>query len=95
MDCGQAARYDPCAMDDKEITLRTVLDHIRGMEERVMKKLEHVDFRLEQVESGQQRMERNLMRQIDAIDKRLDEIEIAKLPLRVTRIEEHLQLTPI
>jgi hypothetical protein len=35
------------------------------------------------------------MRQIDAIDKRLDEIEIAKLPLRVTRIEEHLQLTPI
>ena len=93
VDCGHASRYDPCAMNDKDITLRTILDHMRGLEDRVMKKFEQVDFRLERLQTDQQRMERNLTRQIDAIDKRLDEIEIEKLPQRLERIEQHLQLS--
>lgn len=69
------------------------MEHLRAMEDRINKRFEQVGFRLERIESDQQRMERNLTRQIDGVDKRLDEMEIAKLPQRVARIEEHLQLT--
>jgi hypothetical protein len=81
-------------MADKDVTLGAVMEHLRAMEGRINKRFESADLRLERIESGQQRMERNLTRQIDGIDKRLDEIEIEKLPERVDRIEQHLQLAP-
>ena len=84
----------PPAMADMDVTLGAVMEHLRAMEGRINKRFENADFRLERIESGQQRMERNLTRQIDGIDKRLDEIEIEKLPQRVDRIEKHLQLSP-
>ena len=94
VDCGQASRYDPCAMDDKDITLRTILDHMRGLEDRINKRFDGVDLRINAVDAHIDLLDRNLTRQIDGIDKRLDEIEIAKLPQRVARIEEHFQLVP-
>ena len=82
-------------MADTDITLGTIMEHLRAMEDRINKRFESVDFRLDRIESDQQRMERNLTRQIDAIDKRLDEVEIAKVPQRVARIEKRLELAPL
>ena len=92
VDCDDASRYDPCAMDDKDITLRTILDHMRGLEDRINKRFDGIDMRFNAVDARIDLLGRNLTRQINAIDKRLDEIEIAKLPQRVERIEQHLQL---
>ena len=92
VDCGHASRYDPWAMDDKDITLRTILDHMRGMEDRINKRFDVVHLRFNAVDARIDLLGRNLTRQIDAIDKRLDEIEIEKLPQRVVRIEQHPQL---
>lgn len=89
---------------EEEITLKTVLDHIQAMgaqlrqqmtevEGRVIKRMDQIEGRLSRLEETVAKNHRNLTQQIDAIDKRLDEIEIESLPQRVTRIEEHLQLS--
>lgn len=83
---------------DNDITLKTVLDHIQGMqqshrhdiqesEERMTRRLDRMEGRLERIERRIDRMEVNLTAQIDGIDKRLDGIEIEKLPERVTKLE--------
>jgi hypothetical protein len=94
--------YAPAAKADTDITLGTIMEHLRAMEGRINKRFEDADKRLDGVdkrfdgvETRIDRLERNLTRQIDGIDKRLDEIEIEKLPQRVERIEEHLQLAPM
>lgn len=84
--------YAPTVMADNEITLGTVMEHLHAMEDRINKRFDGVDSCLTRIDGTLDRMERNLTRQIDGIDKRLDEIEIAKLPQRVTRIEERLEL---
>jgi len=85
-------------MKDKDITLGTILEHMRGMEQRMTTQLHEVDGRLtkrlDSLEVGLDRVHRNLSSQIDAIDKRLDAIEIEYLPKRVSRIEQHLGLAP-
>jgi hypothetical protein len=98
-----ARRYAGRAMADKEITLKTLLDHQRGMESRLTEsqrsmetrlgeRLDRLESRVERLEGDVQRMGRSLTRQIDAIDKRLDELEIATLPERMSKVEKHLQL---
>lgn len=77
-------------MPDSDITLGTILEHMRGMEERIGQRFENVACRLDRLELGQQRLERNLTAQIDAIDKRLDAVEIEHLPKRMSRVERHL-----
>lgn len=81
-------------MDDKDITLGTIMEHLRAMEDRINKRFEGVDKRFDGVDARIDRMERNLTRQIDGVDKRLDAVEIEKLPQRVGRIEKHLELAP-
>jgi DNA-binding FrmR family transcriptional regulator len=86
------------AMPDEDITLKTVLDHIQGIqrshrrdiqesEERMTRRLDRMEGRLERIERRIDRMEANLTCQIDAIDKRLDAIEIEKLPQKVKKLE--------
>jgi archaellum component FlaC len=79
-------------MADKDITLGTIMEHLRAMEGRINKRFEGVDSQINGVNARIDRAERNLTRQIDGIDKRLDEMEIEKLPERVERIEQHLEL---
>lgn len=75
-------------MEEKGITLRHIMSHLQGLEQRI-------NERFEKAESNMKRMERNLTFQIGAIDKRLDAVEIEYLPKRVSRIEKHLRLPPI
>lgn len=76
----------------KTITLRVVLQHMQGMEQRLTVRIDKVDIRLGKVETRLTQVEQNLSRQIDGIDKRLDELEIAKLPARVSTLERHAGL---
>lgn len=84
-------------MKESDITLGTILEHMRGMESRIMAELHETDGRLtkriDSLEANLVRIHRNLSGQIDQLDKRLDAIEIEELPKRVTRIERHLGLT--
>lgn len=84
-----------------EITLRTVLEHMTAMEQRLAGRLGGVELRLGAVEtrisgvesrlgSVERRidaLDASLSRQIDGIDKRLDEVEIERLPKRLAVVE--------
>ena len=77
-----------------EITLKTVLDHMTAMEQRLSGRFNGVDARLSAIEGRLGGIEQKLSHaeaklswQIDAIDKRLDGIEIEKLPKRIARLE--------
>ena len=90
-------------MADNDITLGTIMEHMRGMEQRVTSRIQDVHEDLSKRMDGLDakltgrldRLERNLTSQIDAIDKRLDAMEVEHLPKRVARIERHLDLSAI
>jgi len=80
-----------------EITLKTVLEHIAAMEQRLSGRLGGVETRLGEVETRLGGVERriealdaSLSQQIDGIDKRLDEVEIEQLPKRMAVVEAAL-----
>jgi hypothetical protein len=70
-----------------DISLKTVLDHLSAMEQRLAGRFDTVEKRFGQVDQKLQVVEANLTRQIDGIDRRLDEMEIQKLPSRVAALE--------
>ena len=72
---------------DQDITPAILLQHMRGMEGRLTKRMDGMDQRMDRVETHVLRLERNLTSQIDAIDKRLDAMEIEFLPKRVEVLE--------
>lgn len=88
----------------EEITLKTVLEHMTAMEQRLAGRLGGVESRLGAVETringvetrlgGVERriesLDASLSRQIDGIDKRLDEVEIERLPKRMAVVEAAL-----
>jgi hypothetical protein len=97
-------------MSEKEVTTAMLLQHMRGMEQRLSTRVERLDEklttridgvdakltqRIDRLDARIDRLEANLTRQIDGIDKRLDAIEIEHLPKRVARIEAHLHLEPV
>ena len=77
--------YAPFHMEKPaDITLKDVISHMQGMEQRLTKRIDDVDARLtRQID----RVERNLTGQIDAIDQRLDALEIERLPKRMKKLE--------
>ncbi|MBU0766182.1 hypothetical protein KKF55_00115 [Patescibacteria group bacterium] len=86
-------------MEDNEITLKVLLDHIQGMRNDLTQRMDKLEHRLsnrmdgleKRMDGMEQRMEKRfdqLVFQIDAIDKRLDAVEIEELPKRVTKLEE-------
>lgn len=90
-------------MADNDVTLGTIMEHMRGMEQRVTSRIQEVHEDLSKRMDGLDakltgrldRLERNLTAQIDAIDNRLDAMEVEHLPKRVARVEHHLGLTAI
>ena len=73
-----------------EITLKTVLEHIAAMEQRLSGRLGGVETRLGGVERRIEALDASLSQQIDGIDKRLDEVEIEQLPKRMAVVEAAL-----
>ncbi len=67
-----------------KITLKTVLEHMVAMEQRIYDRFEH---RLDNLEKRIALAESNLTYQLDAIDSRLDDLELAELPRRVSLLE--------
>ncbi len=63
----------------EEITLTTILEHLRAFEKRVNDRFNAMDRRFDEADERADRRYRNLTGQIDAIDKRLDMVEIAAL----------------
>ena len=84
-------------MKDDDITPKVLLDHMRAMEDRIMKEIQgirvdvqSIDQRLCRVEICLDRVEKKLTlisTQIQNIDERLDVIEIEELPRRVVAVE--------
>lgn len=82
-------------MEEKGITLGTILSHMQAMEIRINAKFKMVDQRFAMVDKRFDAVDRRFNRleyQIEAIDKRLDSVEIEHLPARVTRLEKHAKL---
>jgi hypothetical protein len=83
----------------QHITLKHLLIHMQGMEQRLDKKIDGVEQRLDRnIDSVKVKLtrridslERNLTMQIDIIDKRLDAIEIENLPRRITALEQMMR----
>lgn len=79
---------------DDDVTPKMLLDHMRGMEERLFKKISEeirtVHQRIDRLEVHVDRIEKKLTlisTQIENIDQRLDTIEIENLPHRVAALE--------
>lgn len=89
-------------MDDNEITIGTILEYMRSIEQRVTSRIQevheglskHLDGLDAKLTGRLDRLQRDLIAQIDAIDKRLDTIEIEYLPKRLARVN-HLGLPAI
>lgn len=83
-------------MPRSRVTLRILLDHLRGTEHRLHQEVHALDAKIDKVQQVLTRridhLESNLTRQIDAIDGRLDAVEIEHLPKRLKKIELHLGL---
>ena len=71
--CPSAGAYAGRPMADTEITTAMLLQHLQGMEQRLLTRVERLGEKIDRVET-------NLTRQIDGIDKRLDGIEIERYP---------------
>ncbi len=84
------------------ITPVILLEHMRGMEGRLIQRIDGAEnkltkridgaessltTRMDRLENKVDRMHVNLSGQIDAIDKRLDAVEIEFLPKRVAKLE--------
>jgi len=92
-------------MDD--ITLKDILEHMRGMENRLDAKIDALDIKFtekfdfldkkidhveEKLTQKIENAEIKLSTQISNIDERLDTVEIEQLPKRVTKLEKHTGL---
>ncbi len=76
----------PTAQND-DITMQTLLQHMQGMERRLMEKIEGIQIDMKNLEHKVDRGFAQTGIQIDNIDKRLDAIEIEQLPKRVAKLE--------
>lgn len=72
---------------EDDISLRTVLDHMRGMENRVISKFDTLELKVDKNHAEAQRNhheeQRNhlqAMSALDNIDSRLDDIEVVQVP---------------
>lgn len=67
-----------------DITLKTILEHMRVMEDRLLTEIQEVRSDLGATEARLNtridRMEHNLTTQIDGLDRRLDDIEVSQIP---------------
>ncbi len=74
-----------------DITLKTILEHMRAMEDRLISRIEGAEDRLgsriEKVETGLKnlnfKVDQNhvqVMTQLDNIDARLDDLEVVQVP---------------
>ncbi|MFA5799656.1 MAG: hypothetical protein WC840_01715 [Candidatus Peribacteraceae bacterium] len=67
-----------------DITLKTILEHMRGMEERLRTEISGVRTELKgdirEVKNEIRRVEAVLSNQISNIDARLDDIEVVQVP---------------
>ncbi len=67
-----------------DITLKTILEHMRGMEERLRAEINGVRTELKgdirEVKNEIRRVEAVLSNQISNIDARLDDIEVVQVP---------------
>ena len=80
--------YHPILMaQNDDITMQTLLQHMQGMEQRLMEKIEGIQIDMKNLEHKVDRGFAQTGIQIDNIDKRLDAIEIEQLPKRVTKLE--------
>jgi hypothetical protein len=87
-----------------EITSAVLLDHMRGMENRLAGRIDALESDVGGIRSDMKNFEKKVDGKfevvnrkleimnigIDNIDKRLDAVEIENLPRRVTKIERHL-----
>ena len=73
-----------------DVTLKTVLDTLAAMEQRMSLRFDGANEQMTGLERKIQGNETKLSRQIDAIDSRLDDIEIETLPNRVAKLEASL-----
>ena len=88
-----AVPYPPMS-HEPDITPGILLTHMRGMEQRLVQRIDKLEGRIDGMEQGIgnlthriDRLDINLTRQIGAIDRRLDTIEIESLPRRVAVLE--------
>ena len=84
------------ANESENIDVKMLLEHMQGMERRLIKRIDGVETKLSKRIDGLEdriyRVATNLTLQIDGIDKRLDNIEIETLPERVVVLEQHCGL---
>lgn len=66
--------------DNDGITLRTILEHMRGMENRLQAQISSVKTELAALNAKVDHNHAMLTLQLDNIDKRLDDIEVVQVP---------------